>query len=127
MVGNGLIDTMSATHIIEDDILYITIKPDAVIELEDMEENIRLRREIQHEKPILVLLDIRNLAEISKEARKYGAEDKVTKLNIAMAVITGNLTTKLIANFFIKFNKPKTPTRMFSSYENAVTWLNGFK
>jgi hypothetical protein len=37
------------------------------------------------------------------------------------------MTTVLLANFFIKFKKPATPTRMFKNEEKAIKWLLSFK
>lgn len=61
-----------------------------------------------------------------KRQEHFFASKKVTDLNIAMALITSSLTSKILANFFIKFNKPSSPTKMFKTREDALVWLNTF-
>lgn len=34
------------------------------------------------------------------------------------------MPTRMIANFFVKFNRPQTPTKVFSDYNKAIGWLS---
>jgi hypothetical protein len=45
----------------------------------------------------------------------------------ASAILVSSPMLKMMANFFILVNKPKNPTRMFTSKESAVEWLANFK
>ena len=62
------------------------------------------------------------------EARKYGAKKEVVDLSIALTILAGtSLPATIIGNFFIKFNRPSIPTKMFKKEENALKWLNSFR
>lgn len=112
---------------IEDNVLFITLKEDAEIDVEHVEEAIRSRKEIQKDEPMLVLLDVRKLYTITNEARSIAAKNEsLIRLSKARAILTSSLATKMFANFFIKFNKPPTPTKMFNNKEKAIEWLNTF-
>ena len=122
------IETSIAHFHIENDILFITLKENACIDVEQVKEAIKARKEIQENKPMLTLNDVRNLYDISREARAFAANNaSLLKLNTAMAILTSSLATKLFANFFIKFNKPGTPTKIFNKKEDALEWLNALK
>ncbi|MBL4593591.1 MAG: hypothetical protein JKX68_07230, partial [Flavobacteriales bacterium] len=49
---------------------------------------------------------------------------EVVDMSIAMAILAGtSLPATIIGNFFIKFNKPAVPTKLFKSEEKALAWL----
>lgn len=121
------IESETAIFYFENDILHITFKQDADVKLDQVKENIKIRKEMQQGKKALVLGDIRGVWQISSEARSAISAKQVTDLNIAMAIITGSLTTRMLANFFIRFNKPQSPTKLFSSREKALEWLETFR
>ncbi len=54
---------------------------------------------------------------ISNEANKYGKAD---------AFVIQSLPQKLIGNFYLKFHKPKIPSKLFTSKEKALKWLRTF-
>lgn len=127
MVETEFIETTSALLELRSDYLYIAFKEDAVVELEHVIENKKARERIQRGKKMLVLGDIRKVWSVTKEAQDYLSSKEVTDLNIAMAILTKSLTTVLLANFFITFNKPAVPTKLFKSEEKAIKWLRSFK
>ncbi|MFN7691633.1 MAG: hypothetical protein ACK5QU_11175 [Bacteroidota bacterium] len=61
--------------------------------------------------------------DISSEARKFGSSPDVQKNLIAQAVLVNSLATRIAANFYIRFNKPPKPTRLFTNSEDAFSWL----
>lgn len=97
------------------------------VKLEHVKENLEARKQLQQDVPMLVLGDVSKAWQFSKDAREFVASPEVTRLNIAMAVITGSASTRMLANFFIRINKPETPTRLFTSHQKAIEWLNTFR
>lgn len=63
---------------------------------------------------------------ISSEARAYSASDEGQEFTLANAVLVDNLAKKMMFNFFMRINCPKTPTRAFSSKTEAFVWLKTF-
>jgi len=122
------IETSIAYFYIENDILFMRSKKDADITLEANIESVDARKKLQNGKKMLVLIDTRNVWQVTNEARAYATTKEVEDLSIAMALLPGlNITTILIASFFIKFNKPSIPTKLFKSEDKAIEWLNSFK
>lgn len=72
-----------------------------------------------------ILMDIRNrYIQFDIEARKYAATAPITKKFIAEAVLLNNLPSRLLFNFFLKFDQPQFPIRAFSDMETAMDWLH---
>ena len=102
-------------------------KQDADFTLEVTIEGIEARKTLLGGRKFPVLIDMRLMSEVSEEARKYSATKETTELYLAMAILSGkSLPAKLIGNFFIKFNKPPIPTKLFKSEAKALTWLETF-
>ena len=118
------IETSIGYHYVEEDVLYIVFKEGLCI---DVEESKEARLILQEGKSMKVLVDSRGLFQITKEARAYAAEPKSAEMSSAMAIVIGSLGTRLLTNFFIKFNKPNGSVRMFNSIEKALEWLGKFR
>lgn len=63
---------------------------------------------------------------ITKEARENSIKAEPFYPGIATAIIADSVAYRLIANFYLKINKPKTPNKIFKDLPSAVEWLKGF-
>ncbi|SIT85568.1 hypothetical protein SAMN05444128_1562 [Pontibacter indicus] len=72
------------------------------------------------------LFDITQVKHSTKEARDYLADEGNAGV-VASAILVTSPMVKMAANIYIHVNKPKNPTRMFTSKEEAVQWLSQFK
>lgn len=81
--------------------------------------------QLVNNKKFSVILDTRNkYSSITNEARHFFATDpNILPLRRKIAIVVNNMPTKLLANFFIQFNKPQTPTKLFTDYEKAIEWF----
>lgn len=68
-----------------------------------------------------IVLDGKNQFTTTPESREFVA--KKSSDRIAFAIVTNSIANKLVGNFFIQFNKPNTPTKLFSDEESAIKWL----
>ena len=57
-------------------------------------------------------------------ARNYSTTKESTDPIISLAIVTCSLPQSIIANFIMKFQKPRIPTKVFNSKMDAVEWLN---
>jgi hypothetical protein len=106
-------------------LLHMTILEGAEIELENAIENYEAAYTLTRATKHLLLVDAKANVYISKEARAYSAELKPNS-PIAMAIIVTSTANRLIGNFYINFNKPKVPTKLFSTEEKALEWLKDY-
>ena len=74
--------------------------------------------------PVLSLFKPENTAD--KQARNYMVSEMASLYSLADGMVIHNLPQKIIANFYLKMNKPSKPTRFFSDEEEALKWLKTF-
>jgi hypothetical protein len=58
--------------------------------------------------------------------REYNNRPEAMRHVKALAVLVGSPLSRAIVNFSITLTKPRVPTRMFTSEEEAHEWLKGF-
>ena len=73
-----------------------------------------------------VLIDMTEVAKISKEARDYFANERTASIQRATALLIGSPVSRVIGNFFMGLNKPISPTRLFTDPHKAIQWLHTF-
>ncbi len=65
---------------------------------------------------------------VGKEARDNAIKMEDRYVGAITAVVANSIAYKLIANFYAKVNKPKTPFKVFNTESAAIKWLkNHFK
>ena len=101
------------------------MKPRAGVEL-DVEDGYEMRGNfllLSNGNKFAVLTDATQFFSTSSELRQLLASALFTELRFATAIVTQSMASKIIGNFFIKVNKPATPTKLFSSEQLAFEWL----
>ena len=69
-----------------------------------------------------LLVDMSQVKSISREARAFYASEG-SRYAIAVALVVGSPLSRMLGNFFLGFNRPTVPTRLFSSTDEAASWL----
>ncbi len=72
------------------------------------------------------LILMKKFTQIGDEARKYAASEENNVYTIADAFVINSVALKIVGNFYIRYNKPVKPTRLFSNEEDALGWLRTF-
>ena len=68
------------------------------------------------------LVDIRNMLFIDSKTREYAAAQ--FRPHVAgQAMLIDSKVSSYFANIFLKFSKPKVPTRLFTNENEAIKWL----
>jgi hypothetical protein len=63
---------------------------------------------------------------ITKEARDNAISLEEESPCKAMAVIVTSIPVAMVANFYLKFNKPKRPYKVFKNRDEAIDWLKQY-
>src|SRR6185436_5671932 len=95
----------------EDGVIHQVSLPGIKVQLADAKENVAAITQLAAEKRRPVLMDIRASLGIEREARAYYSS---LRSITARALLVGSPVTQLMANFFIRINKPVIPTRLFT-------------
>lgn len=64
-----------------------------------------------------------SMGNMTKEARELASKDFVNRNAVAKVIILQNLGMRLVANFFVKFNKPLVEHRLFNNEIDGYLWL----
>ncbi|MCK4760934.1 MAG: hypothetical protein KAW12_01955 [Candidatus Aminicenantes bacterium] len=110
----------------EENICCVEHSPNAEIALAEMKENAAAVYNVIGGKISPVLVDIREVKYITREARSYVSSEKALKAALAQAFLIGSPVSRVIGNFFLGINKTPFPTKLFTSKEKALSWLRGF-
>lgn len=75
-------------------------------------------------RPLLVIGA--SFANIDSDAREFMASEQSTMHSSAEAFVIHALGQKILANFYLKVNKPQVPTRFFNDQSEAEVWLKNY-
>jgi hypothetical protein len=122
-----IIETSTAhISLLKSNIVKIKFRQNIQAGVEDIKQNHQAARKVAKGKRHLVLLDVRGFVIGTKDARTFCASQTPVPYRIAVATLVNSLAVQLRCNAFIKFNKPKIPTRIFSEEQEAINWLREF-
>jgi hypothetical protein len=121
------LDTPIAFLSFEDEILFVKMKEEVNLGQVEMEELLKQAVKLTAPNKYFAIIDTTAPYDSAPEARSFYAESDYSKYRYADAFIVNSLPMRLLVNFFIAFNKPKIPSKMFNNEESAVNWIDGLK
>ncbi|MGZ5243480.1 MAG: DUF7793 family protein [Bacteroidia bacterium] len=110
---------------LEGNILHCIIK-NKNLDIAAAEAMVNLRLSYTNGQAYPVFIDASKVKSVTKEARDYFSGEHATSLVKAAAILAPSLVVRLLANFFLSFDKPKVNTRVFSSSAEAIAWLKHY-
>lgn len=116
----------STIQLREDGILEVEFADDLVLDAMKCDELITNYSSLLGDKKVPILHIFGKYTEATKEAREFSASPRGLKHSLVEAYVLSSLPHKLLLNFYIKFNKPKVPTKFFGTKQEAVAWLLKF-
>jgi hypothetical protein len=117
-------ECIHSKYIMHDDgILEIQLKDEFYFTIKESKEIITNIIAITNGIPHKVMVVAGSLSLSDDGARNYSTTKESTDPIIALAIVTCSLPQSLIANFIMKFQKPRIPTKVFSSRTVAKAWL----
>lgn len=78
-------------------------------------------------KECLVLIVADEFAQFDSDSSDFSASEEGQRYTTADALVVKSLSQKILANFYLKFNKPAKPTRIFTNEAEAIAWLFSLK
>ncbi|NNC82219.1 MAG: hypothetical protein HKN79_01470 [Flavobacteriales bacterium] len=74
-----------------------------------------------------MIISLDSGATMTQEARDYAASEAFDEIAAADAIIRADYSHEMAANFFIRFNRPHRPVRIFPDMDHAIAWINGLR
>lgn len=110
---------------LEDNIMHCIIKVKNIdVSVAETMVDLRLAYTSGQDYPLFI--DASKVKSISKEARDYFSSSSATKHVSAAAILAPSLVVRLLANFFLSFDKPNVNTKVFSNTTEALAWLKQY-
>lgn len=110
----------------EEGIICTYILPDVDIDLEAAKESVATGRQLAQGRKRPVMVVFGKVRSLSREARAYFAGEETSLYTSAIALVIESQISKIIGNFMIGLNKTVYPTKLFTSEEEALSWLRTF-
>jgi hypothetical protein len=101
-------------------------KDNAVLDIPEQEKLLVAIIKITENKPTPFVTTAGNNVIVTKEARNNAISLEPQYPVSASAIVVQNLAYRLIADFYIKVQKPKTPYKVFTDKDSAYEWCKQF-
>lgn len=126
-IKNKVIELRAFTSWLGNDrICYTVVKPNVIVELQDAIENSISVKEVSGDTIYPLLVNLKEIKSISKEARDHFSMKNRTPGVNAIAMLVRSPVSRIIGNFFIGMNRSVVPTKLFTDESEAVSWLKQF-
>jgi hypothetical protein len=117
-IGKALVEKKEDGH------LYIRIRDGQELDVEDIKALLEAKTRLFGDEPHTTVFVAGTNSSISNEARVFASSEEAYQGAIAKTIVAKCLSTRLMGNFFIRFNNPPAPTKLFACEKEAVQWLN---
>ncbi|NBG67213.1 DUF7793 family protein [Acidiluteibacter ferrifornacis] len=112
-------------YINEIDLFEVEYQANCLIDQKEAMQIIQANREFNNSSNRLAMATAtKEYFNMTSEARVIFSEQM--KLDVGfqkMALVVNNLAYRILSNFFIRFNRPVVPTKVFNSRKKALDWL----
>ena len=110
----------------EDDILYTGVLPGPELTLVEAQQITEAEFKLAGGQKRPIFVDIRQVKSTIRETKEHFAGESVQRFVLAVALCIRLPLSRVIGNFFMGYNRPLFPTRLFTSEDEAIDWLRGF-
>ena len=110
-----------------DGVIQFVVPANTYVKLPGVVEAIEAIRECGSGKRYPLLIIAGKDATMDTAAMSYMAKKTAETSTIALACHIESISQKLLGNFYLKFNKPVKPTRIFTKMEDALEWLYPYR
>ncbi|TNE77008.1 MAG: hypothetical protein EP333_01565 [Bacteroidetes bacterium] len=109
--------------LVKDNFLILEIHEEQVIDAQAIRLIYEGYEELVGDNEYVVAVYGNAFSSMNDEARKIAATEYYSEKRKKVAFISDNLAHILIVRFYILFNKPRIPVRIFRNQESAYEWL----
>lgn len=71
------------------------------------------------------IFEFHSFSDVEPEIRDWAADSEGNHYTHTDAIVIGSLAQKIMTDFYLRFNRPVKPTRIFYSVDKAVDWTLG--
>ncbi len=71
--------------------------------------------------------EFHSFLDVDPEVREWSASSTNNSYTILDEIVINSLPQKILADFYIRFNNPVKPTKVFMSMDKAYEWIEAFR
>ncbi len=113
-------------YVDNNEILHSTYLEGVDVEIEHTKENTAVFKKLANGKKVPIIIDVRGVRSITREARGTASSPDAVNIAKAIALLVGSPVSRVIGNFYMGLNKPPYPVKLFSSEKKAIAWLKKY-
>lgn len=113
------------TWVGRDGIVRAQVRPGAEFTRADSVAALNATRILVPNLPALVIVDCSDVRSADRESRLYFESPEAKGTLLAMAIVFGSPVSRMIVSFFMRLVRPDFKVGIFSSEEDAASWLRG--
>lgn len=115
-------------RLLSSSIIHYTFLPNSEVNEQEHQLNHNALLElVDNSNKYTLLIDGDDFANVTPEGRKLIRQLEPLIPVSARAIVIKILSQRILANFYIRFQKPIIPTKIFNNYEEALAWLEQYK
>jgi len=122
---NNLIEGEIADYLLTDEGILISYSKNVLRTVQNISGNVTLVKKITNNKPVPLLVYLRNSPVPDKKTRKFSTE-KISEIYTAMAMVSKPGLSQFIMKILFKFQNPPIPMQSFTDDKKALEWLKRF-
>ncbi len=126
-ISSGEAETSIACLSCKDGVVWIQVKDDSIVSVEDMQELLKACVKLSGSRKYYSIVDVRVNAGANHGVTDYYAKNEYNQYRYADAFIINTLAMRLLVNFYMTFNQPSVPAKTFSDPEQARQWIEELK
>ncbi|MCA6361492.1 MAG: hypothetical protein IM638_00505 [Bacteroidetes bacterium] len=107
-------------------IMYVTARAGAMFDVEQVKENKSAALSIADQQLFSLLFITEGEITATPQARQLQASAEFCEGLYAVGLMSSSHAMKILANFYLRINRPEIPTRFFTRLESAEDWLASF-
>jgi hypothetical protein len=108
---------------IQGNIFRVDVHESAYLNVDDIREIQKYKADLVKDELYCVLFVCPHFGDLTKESREYLAMPETNQNAVAKAIITPNIGTRMLTDFFISVNKPPVIHKAFSDIPAAYKWM----
>lgn len=110
-----------------DEIVEIICSDNYEYSVADIKENLEYIKSVCGNKKISVLNNLQKFTTVNNEVREFVAKAPHKDFIKAEAFVIHSTGQWLLANFYLKVNKPIVPAKFFKTRNDAEKWIKGLQ
>jgi len=103
--------------------IHVKHKRNVKIRLDVLKEAFDVLKKLSNNRPTGVIIDLTGIHSMDKASRDYCGLESHKSFTTVVVLLISNKFSAVIADFFMGFNKPKYPTKLFTDIREGRKWL----